>query len=95
MCVCVCVRVCVCVSESTCVCVQHSPLTLGSMKMVEGVSEIWLQKYGTRFLETVGTFSQSQEVDVPMDVHMSAPSQHTQPTSMTIKVRILYITQHV
>ena len=63
----------------------HRPLSLDSMKMVEGVSEIWLHKYGSRFLETIAKFCQTQDMQMPMDVHKSSATQRTQPTSVTVK----------
>ena len=56
------------------------------MKTVEGVSDIWLQKYGDKFLETIRTFCQTGEVDIPMDVHVTTASQHTLPKQTAVKV---------
>ena len=69
----------------------HRPLTLESMKSVEGVSEIWLQKYGEKFLQTIGSFCQTKEIQVPMDAHLSAVAlQRTQSAYTIVKV-CLYI----
>ena len=61
------------------------PLTLDSLKSVEGVSDIWLDKYGVKFLEAIDSFCQISDVDVPMDVHMTTLAQ-PQPTQTIVKV---------
>ena len=64
---------------------SHRPLTLDSMKSVEGVSDFWLEKYGRKFLEAIANYCQAGDVDVPMDVHMSGATQSL-PKQTTIKV---------
>jgi Werner syndrome ATP-dependent helicase len=64
------------------------PLTLDSMKSVEGVSDVWLQKYGSEFLESIGGFCQCGEVDVPMDTHLAAAAQQSLPAQTTVKERL-------
>ena len=62
------------------------PQTLESMKTVEGVSEVWLQKYGDKFLETIGNFCGTRDVDFPMDAHLSAASTRPQSAPTIVKV---------
>ena len=59
------------------------------MKLVEGVSDIWLEKYGEKFLETIDSFCQTKEVNIPMDVHMSAAPK--QPMKNIVKVYIIVV----
>ena len=60
------------------------------MKLVEGVSDLWLQKYGENFLKTIYSFCQTKEVNIPMDVHVSAAPK--QPMEKIVKVYIyIYI----
>jgi hypothetical protein len=65
------------------------PQTLESMKTVEGVSEVWLQKYGDKFLETIGSFCGTRDVDVPMDAHLSAASTQPQSAPTIVKEKLV------
>ena len=62
------------------------PQSLESMKSVEGVSDVWLQRYGEKFLKSIGSYCQTREEDVPMDAHLSAPSQPAVPKQIAVKV---------
>ena len=92
------VHVCVCACMHACIfgythirthlndCNKSSrPLTLDSLKLVEGVSDIWLDKYGDTFLEAVDSFCQTGDIDIPMDVHMTTAAQPL-PKKTTVKV---------
>ena len=58
------------------------PSVLESMKTVEGVSDVWLNKYGAHFLSSIHEFCQCSDLNVPMDVR-TTPQE---PQQKIIKV---------
>ena len=56
--------------------------------MVEGVSDIWLSRYGEKVLKVIGDFCQKNGQDAPMDV---LPQQQAEPEKKLVEVLVVLI----
>ena len=56
--------------------------------MVEGVSDIWLSRYGEKVLKVIGDFCQKNGQDAPMD---ALPQQQAEPEKKLVEVPVVLV----
>lgn len=61
----------------------HRPSSLESLRRVEGVSEMWVERYGERMLTVVQDHCRQATIDVPMDVF---PEKSAEPLEKLVEV---------